>query len=781
MTQITSRFLKLALLQPENGFILDSTMFEGTSLQGQFSLDGQISGKPLTLSGELQRIWQESDLDHPVSPLEVTACLGIDLPTNFPEVMVRIRLGLLEHKAFSILRMDLINSSNTALRVNRFTLLSAQPGQIKFANMTPQKPAFYSNGWQSWSATGACTLGEKQPHSRLGPFQNPMVINPGTPLTKHRNHFSSDMFGVLADLDSRIGLLAGFLSQKEQFGSLETCFELAPTLNLWANGDHAIVPAGETMQTDWAVLGFMNIDVQDPLGPYLSSAAEVHGVRSEASVPVGWCSWYHFYQDINEEAIDANLQSVVNLKPEIPLPLFQVDDGFETYPGDWFDFNPGFPNGLKPIVQKTDKEGLTPGVWLAPFIVHPKAKLVKAHPDWLLRDRRGKPVSAGFVWNRFNYALDLTHPEALAYAREVIRTAVQDWGFAYLKLDFLYAAALNSVFKDRTKTRAQVMRMGLEALREAAGPETTLLGCGCPLGSGLGIFDAMRIGADVSGYWKPHYPPFSIVMKGEPHMPSAQNALHNILTRSSLHRHWWINDPDCLLIRPETDLTLVEVQTLATAIGLTGGSLLLSDNLPGLPPERLRIAQTLLPVMDQRAWVIDWMDHAMPSKIRLDLESSVGQWSLLAQFNWGDEPTSLAFSPRDFNLPVEETWWVSEFWSGASGKMNSNSPFITPGVPEHGVRVLAIRPFVDGQSAYLGSSLHLSQGMEVSRWEIQKNEVTLQVMLNHQASGEVYLYFPREPLKAITEKGLLNLKYRGRGIYSIFLPDFEGKTIRIKY
>ncbi len=197
---------------------------------------------------------------------------------------------------------------------------------------------------------------------------------------------------------------------------------------------------------------------------------------------------------------------------------------------------------------------MTPGIWLAPFILHRKAALVKDHPDWLLRNSRGKPVNAGYVWNTFTYALDLTNPEALEYTCDVIQAAVEKWGFEYLKLDFLYAAALEGVYQDPTKTRAQVLRMGLEALRDAAGPEVTLLACGCPLGSALGLFEAMRIGADVSGSWEPHFPPVSPILRKEPNMPSARNALQNIITRAPLHRHWWINDPDCLLVRADTDL-----------------------------------------------------------------------------------------------------------------------------------------------------------------------------------------------------------------------------------
>ena len=120
----------------------------------------------------------------------------------------------------------------------------------------------------------------------------------------------------------------------------------------------------------------------------------------------------------------------------------------------------------------------------------------------------------------------------------------------------------------------------MEAIRAAVGAEVTLLGCGAPFGGMLGLVEAMRIGADVSGDWQPTFNGIRLFIKNEPAFPCARNSIRNILTRANLHGHWWINDPDCLLIRPDTHLSLAEVQSLTSAISLTGGSLLVSDDLP---------------------------------------------------------------------------------------------------------------------------------------------------------------------------------------------------------
>ena len=86
------------------------------------------------------------------------------------------------------------------------------------------------------------------------------------------------------------------------------------------------------------------------------------------------------------------------------------------------------------------------------------------------------------------------------------RTAVQNprprFGYDYLKLDFLFAAAAEGTRHDPGLTRAQTLRRGLEAIRRGAGKKTFILGCGCPLGPAIGIVDGMRIGPDVAPHWE---------------------------------------------------------------------------------------------------------------------------------------------------------------------------------------------------------------------------------------------------------------------------------------
>jgi alpha-galactosidase len=282
----------------------------------------------------------------------------------------------------------------------------------------------------------------------------------------------------------------------------------------------------------------------------------------------------------------------------------------------------------------------------------------------------------------------------------------------------------------------------MEAIRAAAGREVTLLGCGAPLGSMLGLIEANRIGADVSGDWTPSFNGINFLFKNEPAMPSARNSIRNILTRAMLHQHWWINDPDCLLIRPDTHLSLDEVRSLASAIALTGGSLLVSDDLPKLPVDRLRIAEALLPVIGERARVIDWFDAEMPEMLRVDQFVVDRDRHILAKFNWSEHPLQFELTPESYNLP-DGGYHVREFWDGKIGTMSTDAPF-TFTIPPHGCAVFTAQLIQENSPAYLGSDLHISQGMELHKWEYQGERLEVGLRLPRKAKGHVYISVPAD-------------------------------------
>jgi alpha-galactosidase len=309
----------------------------------------------------------------------------------------------------------------------------------------------------------------------------------------------------------------------------------------------------------------------------------------------GWCSWYNLYAYITEENILEHLHAAraVSAQENLPMRIFQIDDGFTPEMGDWLEVKPQFPRGMKPLLDDIRAAGFIPGLWIAPFMVGNRSHLYRDHPDWVVRDaKNGEPLAhmrfyAEFRWHKRSeeyYILDATHPEAFAYLRKVFHTWRQDWGCEYFKTDFMHFGSEygpeRALWHTPGSTRIEIWRGVAEMIREEIG-EALWLGCGCPLWASIGLVDGVRIGRDVGVSWSGDY--------------SAQSLLRDQACRNFANHILWQSDPDCVLLRERFhDLSEAEVKSLALYAGMTGGVMMTSDHLGELSQDRLHLWRMIL-------------------------------------------------------------------------------------------------------------------------------------------------------------------------------------------
>jgi len=725
---------------------------------------------------------------------ESRSALRIEVALDPSGVRLRGEFALLDDSPALLVRLTLINSSPRAIQGARFVIGRAGPAAVRRAgNLRPftvfrapaELPApgavrlaedpselrCYVNGWQSWSFAGALGENDRQPGPRLGPVTIPMHAGAAFPWPNEQGHFRSDMFAAIRSAAGG-ALTLGFLAQREQFGCVEVWLDrLSPSVMMTADLDGVVLAPGREIASDWAYIGLEGLEASgsseaNAFEGYLDLVARENGARTTREPPFGWCSWYHYFTRITDDELQRNVVAAARLKRALPVRLIQLDDGFQADVGDWHERNAKFPRDMRAVAEGIRALGFTPGLWLAPLIAKPSAGIVRRKPGWWLRGRWGRAASAGLVWFKWGRGLDPTQPEALAHAAALIHTAAHEWGFPYLKLDFLYAAALDAQRADRTVTRAQALRRALEAIRAAAGDETFLLGCGCPLGSGVGIFDAMRIGPDVDFHWYPTFRPISPWIRHDPTYPSARNSIRDTLSRAMLHRRWWWNDPDCLLAR-DTDsrLTLDERRTLATAIGLSGGALLVSDDLNALSDDSLRMVQAFLPPNTRAARVVGWDEAVEPDTVILDCSGATGVWHVVARFNWSDTAARADLDLHALGLPQHAegfSFWDSRHIAAAQGKLPLGL------IPAHGVTLVAVRTPCEAP-AFVGSSLHFTQGGEVADWRTSRNGLSLELALDHDALGSLFVRLPARPTSALVDGRSVAVTSLDGGLYRLDL------------
>ncbi|MFB7599684.1 glycoside hydrolase family 36 protein [Streptomyces sp. NPDC056160] len=287
-----------------------------------------------------------------------------------------------------------------------------------------------------------------------------------------------------------------------------------------------------------------------------------------------WCSWYAYYENITEEQLTKDVTALRGL----PFDVVQVDDGWERAVGDW-EANDKFPSGMRALADRITDAGLRPGLWIAPFIVLPGSRTARQRPELLLRDEHGEPVVAGHNWGAGYWALDLTLPAAQEHLRETIHRVSREWGFTYLKLDFIGGGAVPGV-RSVDVGRETAYRTGLAIIREEAGPDAYLLGSGAPLLPSLGLVDGIRSGPDVAPMWE-HY------ATQDPSDALARNAVVN-----TVHRLWQSPllevDPDVVYFRSRLNLLTDQQQGLLRDLADICGFRAVSDPPGWLHPEELQ-------------------------------------------------------------------------------------------------------------------------------------------------------------------------------------------------
>ena len=466
----------------------------------------------------------------------------------------------------------------------------------------PYRPSrYYRHGWQSWSLTTWTDTSHELP------IPGPRLLHPmqHDPFYALRPGHHGSWVGAV-ETDANKVLLLGSL-QSDAHAVLE---------------DHVLTGTYETGTGDW-LIAFG--DERDVFDAYARALGARFGARAHKPSPRVWCSWYSLFTAIDEVTFSRVIDDIADL----PFDVLQVDDGWQLAAGDWKP-NGRFPSGMAALAEGIKSSGRVAGLWIAPLIAARSSQLFHEHPDWLLHDAQGKYVSAGFNWGDDLLALDTTHPQAQAWLAELLQQ-VRDWGFDYVKLDFLYGGALPGR-RHQDVPREAAYRAAMQIMSDALGSDCFILACGAPIIPSLGLCDALRIGPDASPHWESWR---DAVLLHNPCTPGTRNAI-----RTSLHRLWLQPlarlDPDVAYFRTIDCRLTPEQKHLLQALALICNFRATSDLPQSLTPtERASLKQFLLssPRVEQsgpRGFTIDGDRLDYESAVRLPETTPLGFESMLS-------------------------------------------------------------------------------------------------------------------------------------------------------
>jgi alpha-galactosidase len=430
---------------------------------------------------------------------------------------------------------------------------------------------------------------------------------------------------------------------------------------------------------------------------------------------IGWTSWYYYYTKISEEIALKNLN---NFKQnQIPLKIFQIDDGYQTRVGDWLSVNKKFPSGMKFLADEIKSAGYQAGLWLAPLSAEKKSQLVKDHPDWLVKNEDGTPYRIGInpLWSLAFYALDIYHHEVRAYIKKVFQTVCREWGYDIVKLDFLYGACM---VPRNGKSRATIMADAMELLREAIGDDKIILGCGIPLGSAMGTTDYCRIGADVHLTWEIG----ALKWCNNRERASTVLAITNTINRRQLNGAPFVNDPDVFMLREKMQrLTRPEQYSLLLANLLFGDLIFNSDNIQDYDEETMTLYKSIFPLVRKKEIHVEHSDGFYKIFFQIEDRRYMAFINLSEQDKLYKLPTGIYFEPKSQEIISNES---------------------TVSVFKH--QSLLLHTCSSGPFGVIGSKGHFFAGSEILKITLMSDDIQIQLRPGLLVDPIIYLKVPKD-------------------------------------
>lgn len=138
---------------------------------------------------------------------------------------------------------------------------------------------------------------------------------------------------------------------------------------------------------------------------------------------------------------------LIDAAAEIGCEYYTIDAGWYangswwSRVGEWEPSAQRFPNGLDKVLAYIRHKGMVPGLWLELEVMGIHCPIAVQKPDNWFFMRHGKRVV-----DHGRYQLDYRNPKVRAFADEVVRRLVEDYGVGYIKMDYNINAGIGTEY-----------------------------------------------------------------------------------------------------------------------------------------------------------------------------------------------------------------------------------------------------------------------------------------------------------------------------------------------
>jgi hypothetical protein len=449
------------------------------------------------------------------------------------------------------------------------------------------------------------------------------------------------------------------------------------------------VVAGDSLASERLMFA-VGSDYHAQLETYGHVVGALHKARVKTPTPIGWWSWTAYYFGLNQGMALTNVQWLSENLKDAGYSYFQIDEGYQYARGEYTTPDARlFPRGMEYIGDRIRHNGITFGIWTAPFEVSDRSWVFQNHTDWLLHNSAGDLIHIGYVTDHNDplYVLDTTNPGSQEYLRKTYSTLVNDWGVRFIKMDFMDDTAVEGAYYRPNTTALEAQRIGLKVIRETVGEHVVLDKDGSPMLNPVGIVDAGRISQDTGHTFD-----------------ASRDAEPGIAARFYMNRNYFVADPDAFTVATQVvddqawhggqkPLTLDEAKVSIALAAVSGGMFEVGDDLPtlGSSAERLALVKNrdLIDIsrLGHSSIPMDLMSYApsdqQPSLFLLKQDK---RQTILTVFNWTDQEQPRKLDLASLGLEDAGMYQVADVFTSA----NVPPSGLSFTQPAHSVRMLKL-------------------------------------------------------------------------------------------
>jgi hypothetical protein len=588
------------------------------------------------------------------------------------------------------IRVSISNTTGSPIEMHEIRVVKISKGDIVQLNGPASADRVLSDDY-SESPVQLMNLGEPKNGIHLG-FQSQLIYNQKSGQSLFLGALSEDKLLTGLHLLSTVGPDAHMLS-----------YEVADTgTDAVKDGTHypsgnvlpfsLQAPAGTSISSERLMFA-IGSDYHAQLENYGRAIRILHKALVTTPTPIGWWSWTAFYYGVSQNAVLTNAAWLKQNLGPLGYKYCFIDEGYQYARGEYATPDAYlFPQGVGYVGHQVDNEGLTFGLWVAPFEVSERSWVYEHHKEWLVHNQSGELIHIGKVHGKDSddlYALDTTHPGAQEYLHSTYSTLTKDWGTGLIKMDFMDTAAVEGVRYRPNTTALEALRIGLEIIRSTVGKDVILDKDGSYMLTPVGLVNTGRIGQDTGHTFS-----------------STHDAAPGIAARYYMNRNFYVSDPDAFTVSKQTigdrgwhrntvPLTLEEAEDSIALSAISGGMFEIGDDLPtlGASPERVALVKNsdLLDMakLGRASFPFDLMTYRPEDKMpSIFLLKETPRQQILTVFNWTEEARSHTLGLADLGLKPNAAYTATNVLRGGAIPIENGALTFT--LPPHSVRMLKL-------------------------------------------------------------------------------------------